>query len=41
MSDRKNIKIDEETYDRLRELRGEYETWNGFFHRVADEIDSD
>jgi len=34
---RKNLKIDEETYERLRERKGQYETWDGFFHRLLDE----
>jgi len=36
MRDRKNIKISEETYEMLKDKKGEYETWDGFFHRVFD-----
>ena len=36
MADRKNLKISEETYELLNEHKGEYETWDGFFHRVFD-----
>jgi len=40
MTDRKNIKIDESTYERLREEKGQYETWDGFLHRLLDEQQS-
>lgn len=36
MTDRKNLKVTEDTYDLLREEKGQYETWDGFFHRVFD-----
>ena len=41
MSERKNIKIDVETYDRLREEKGQYETWDGALNRMLDELDDD
>jgi len=31
---RKNLKISEETYQKLRERKNQYETWDGFFHRL-------
>ena len=34
MSDRKNLKINEDTYQKLREAKDQYETWDGFFHRM-------
>lgn len=37
MTDRKNLKVSEETYERLRNEKGKYETWDGFFHRIIDE----
>lgn len=38
MSDRKNLKIQEDTFDRLADEKGKYETWDGFLTRlVADE----
>lgn len=37
MTDRKNLKISQETYELLREEKAEYETWDGLFHRVFDE----
>jgi len=37
MADRKNLKINEDTYDLLRQEKGDYETWDGFFHRVFDD----
>ena len=37
MSDRKNLKIQEETYERLRQQKGQYETWDGFLNRLLDE----
>jgi len=37
MTDRKNLKIDSEMYERLRAEKGEYETWNGFFDRLLAE----
>jgi len=37
MSDRKNIKVDEEIYSQLREEKGQYETWNALFARLLEE----
>jgi hypothetical protein len=37
MTDRKNLKIEQETYDLLREEKGQYETWDGFFHRLVED----
>jgi len=38
MSDRKNIKISKETYELLKEQKGQYQTWDGFFQsEFADE----
>ena len=41
MTERKNLKIDVETYDRLREEKGQYETWDGALNRMLDELDDD
>jgi hypothetical protein len=41
MSERKNLKIDSEMYDRLRAEKGEYETWNGLFDRLLAEGNDD
>ena len=41
MTERKNIKIDVETYERLREEKGQYETWDGALNRMLDELDDD
>ena len=41
MSNRKNLKIDEPMYERLREEKGEYETWNGLFDRLLAEANDD
>jgi len=37
MTGRKNLKITEETYDRLRDAKGQYETWDGCLNRILDE----
>ncbi len=37
MTNRKNLKISEETYEKLREAKGKYETWDGMFHRLLEE----
>jgi predicted CopG family antitoxin len=37
MPNRKNIKIDADIYDRLREEKTQYETWDGFFDRLLTE----
>lgn len=37
MTDRKNLKVSVDTYDRLCDAKGQYETWDGFFHRVLEE----
>lgn len=34
---RKNLKIEPEMYERLREEKGQYETWNGLFDRLLKE----
>ena len=34
MTERKNLKIDPEMYDRLREEKEQYETWNHLFNRL-------
>ena len=39
MTDRKNLKIDVEMYERLRAEKGEYETWNALFDRLLAEAD--
>jgi hypothetical protein len=39
MSDRKNLKITEETYNRRRGEKGEYETWDGMLNRLVDETE--
>lgn len=39
MTNRKNIKVDEATFDRLAELKGEYETWPGLLNRAADALE--
>jgi len=36
MSDRKNLKISEETYENLRERKGKYETWDGMLNRLLE-----
>jgi len=36
MTDRKNLKIAAETYDLLREQKGQYQTWDQFFHDAFD-----
>ena len=41
MTERKNLKIDVETYERLREEKGRYETWDGALNRMLDELDDD
>jgi hypothetical protein len=34
VTDRKNLKVSPDTYQMLRDEKGQYETWDGFFHRV-------
>ena len=41
MTERKNLKIDVKTYERLREEKGQYETWDGALNRILDEINDD
>ena len=41
MTERKNIKIDVDTYERLREEKGQYETWNLALNRMLDELNDD
>jgi len=41
MVDRKNIKIRTEMYDRLRDEKTEYETWNDLFDRLLQEASDD
>jgi len=37
--ERKNLKITEETYDRLRDEKGQYETWDGCLNRILDDTE--
>jgi hypothetical protein len=37
MSNRKNLKIDPDMYERLRDEKKKYETWNAFFDRLLEE----
>ena len=39
MTERKNLKIDVEMYDRLREEKTQYETWNHLFDRLLEEAE--
>lgn len=39
MTERKNLKISEETYELLREEKRDYETWDGFFRRMLKDDD--
>ena len=41
MTKRKNLKIAEDTYEALREEKGQYETWDGALNRMLDELDDD
>lgn len=41
MTDRKNLKIGAEMYDRLRDAKTQYETWNAFFDRLLAEAGAD
>jgi len=34
---RKNLKIDEETYERLRDAKGRFETWDGCLNRLVEQ----
>lgn len=34
MTDRKNLKIDADTYAALREEKGRFETWDQTLHRI-------
>lgn len=38
---RKNIKIDPDVYDRLKEVKEPHETWNHLLNRLAADIDPD
>lgn len=37
MTDRKNLKIDPETYHRLRDEKQQFETWDAMLNRLVDE----
>jgi len=43
MSDKpyKNIRIKEPTFDRLKDEKRDYETWDGLFHRLTNEVVED
>jgi len=41
MTNRKNLKIAEDTYDELREEKRDMETWDSFFRRLLTEADSE
>ncbi len=35
MGERKNLKIQPETYQLLKDGKGKYETWDGYLQRIA------
>jgi len=37
MSDRKNLKINEDTHEKLSQAKRDNETWDGFFNRLLDD----
>jgi len=37
MSDRKNLKINEGTHEKLSQAKRDNETWDGFFERLLDD----
>jgi len=37
MTNKKNLKITQESYDLLKAEKGKYETWDGFIHRVFND----
>ena len=39
MSERKNLKLNKETFERLKDEKGQYETWDGSINRVLDELE--
>jgi hypothetical protein len=39
MTDRKNLKIDPDTYDALRDAKRKHETWDYFLNRMLRERD--
>lgn len=41
MTERKNLKIDVDTYERLREEKGKYENWKHLLNRLLDEAADD
>ena len=41
MTNRKNIKVSEETFERLKEEKGKYDTWDGFLNGLIDVVDCD
>jgi len=38
MTERKNLKVTVETYERLQESKQKYETWDGMLNRLVDEV---
>jgi len=41
MTNRKNLKIDPDTYDLLREQKGRFQTWDQFFWDTFDDGEKD
>jgi hypothetical protein len=41
MTNRKNLKIAEDTFDELREEKRDMETWDSFFRRLLRDTDGD
>lgn len=39
MADRKNLKIDEDTFDRLSAERRDDDAWDGVFRRLSDQLE--
>jgi len=41
MTDRKNLKIDPDTYDLLKEQKGQFQTWDQFFWDAFSDQDTE
>jgi hypothetical protein len=39
MSDRKSLKVQQETFERGKQLKESYETWDSFWQRAMDALE--
>jgi len=40
MTDRKNLKVDPDVFERLKEQKGDHETWDGYLLKLSKNLNT-